>query len=247
MHCRFYAPTLGPGDVRVDLPADESAHARRVLRLKQGAVIRVFNGRGLECAGVVDTIEREVVSVRIGEPIEITPEPKVSITLAQAVLKGDGMDGVVRDAVMLGVASVVPVVTERTETDLRRLSKGVRVERWSRVAVASAKQCGRSVVPEIGAPVLLREYLDGVRADLRVILAEPAAGCGEAGPERLRSLPAPGTVTILAGPEGGWSPGEAAAAAATGFLPLTLGRRTLRADAAALTAIPVLQFLWGDL
>jgi len=247
MHSRFYAPTLAPGDVRVDLPADESAHARRVLRLKQGAAVRLFNGRGLECAGVVDTIEREIVGIRIGEPIEITPEPKVLITLAQAVLKGDGMDEVVRDAVMLGVAAVVPLVTERTETDLRRLSKGVRVERWHRVAIASAKQCGRSVVPVIGPPMLLSQFLSGVGDDFRAILAEPAAGCGEAGAERLRSLPAPRTVTLLAGPEGGWSPAETGAAAGAGFLPLTLGRRTLRADAAALAAIPVLQFLWGDL
>jgi len=247
MHSRFYAPTLGPGDARVDLPADESAHALRVLRLKQGAAVRLFNGRGLECAGIVDVIGREVVAVRVGEPIDITPEPRISLTLAQAVLKGDGMDEVVRDAVMLGVASVVPVVTVRTETDLRRLAKGARVDRWHRVAVASAKQCGRSVVPAINAPVLLATYLETVKDDLRVILAEPGAGCGEAGPERLRSLPAPRSVTLLAGPEGGWTAAETGAAGAAGFLPLTLGRRTLRADAAAQAAIPVLQFLWGDL
>lgn len=247
MHSRFYAPTLAPGDARVDLPADESAHALRVLRLKQGAEVRLFNGRGREWCGRVEEITRSGMVVRVGEQVESAAEPRISITLAQAVLKGDHMDEVVRDAVMLGVATLVPVVTDRTETDLRRLAKGARSERWRRVAVASAKQCGRAVVPTIAEPLVLRDYLERAAEDVRVILAEPEAAGAEAGPERLRSLPAPGTLALLAGPEGGWAPAETRAAAASGFLPLTLGRRILRADAAALAAIPVLQFLWGDL
>ena len=247
MHARFYAPTLRPGDARIDLSADESAHALRVLRLREGAAVRLFNGQGLECAGIVEAVTRDLVAVRVGEPVVTVSEPRVALTLAQAVLKGDGMDEVVRDAVMLGIAELVPVVTERTETDLRRLAKGARGERWHRVAVASAKQCGRAVVPRIAAPVMLADYLGAVGEDLRVMLAEPAAGCGDAGPERLRSLPVPQSVALLAGPEGGWTPAETQAAVVAGFVPLTLGRRTLRADAAALAAIPVLQFLWGDL
>ena len=247
MHSRFYAPTLRPGDVRVALSSEESAHALRVLRLREGAEVRVFDGRGQEYRGVVDELGRAGVAVRIAEQVENRAEPSISVTLAQAVLKGDHMDAVVRDAVMLGVTALVPVVTEHTETDLRRLAKGARIERWERVAVASAKQCGRAVVPSIAAPVALRDYLDRAADDARVILAEPEAGCGAAGPERLASLPPPRSLALLAGPEGGWSAIELAAARAAGFLPLTLGRRTLRADAAALAALPVLQFLWGDL
>jgi 16S rRNA (uracil1498-N3)-methyltransferase len=209
--------------------------------------VQVFNGRGLECRGVVEEIARDSVAIRVGGPVENRTEGKIALTLAQAVLKGDQMDDVVRDAVMLGVTGLVPLVTDRVETDLRRLEKGARLERWHRVAVASAKQCGRAVIPTLAAPTRLVDYLHEAAEDVRVMLVEPEAGCGNAGPERLRGLPAPRSIALLAGPEGGWTPAELRAAASAGYLPLTLGRRTLRADAAALTAIPVLQFLWGDL
>ena len=116
---RFFAPAAGvPGD-RILLPVDEAEHLTRVLRLSSGDRVRVFNGRGAEFEAVVDAADREGVRLTIGAPCVPAPEPRVAITLAQAVLKGDKMDDVVRDAVMMGVAAIHPIVTARSEISLR--------------------------------------------------------------------------------------------------------------------------------
>ena len=176
------------------------------------------------------------------------PEPAVALTLAQAVLKGDKMDDVVRDAVMLGVAAIQPIVTRRSETTVAALKRGHRLERWHRVAVASAKQCGRAVVPEV------LEALDftpdtawfetaGLPAP-RLVLAEPEAEglhpTAAAGIER----PGHGRATLVVGPEGGWAPEEIRALEGS-CVAVTLGARTLRADAAAVVAMAALFAVWG--
>src|ERR1044071_8552307 len=147
MHARFHAPDAErPGDV-VTLPPDESEHLTRVLRLKAGAPVRAFNGRGGEFDAVVDRAGKDAVRIRVGSARTAVREAQVAVTLAQAVLKGDKMDAVVRDAVMMGVAAIQPVVTARSEVTLQSLIRGKRQERWARIAVSSAKQCGRAVVP----------------------------------------------------------------------------------------------------
>ena len=107
--------------------------------------------------------------------IEPAAEPAVALTLVQAVLKGDKMDDVVRDAVMLGVAAIQPIVTKRTEVTVAALIKGARVDRWRRVALASVKQSRRAVVPDIRMPLTLETYLDEPPAALRLMLVEPGA------------------------------------------------------------------------
>lgn len=244
MHVRFHAPGLQPGDQSAVLSAEESGHAVRVLRVRRGAEVRLFNGRGYECAGVVEDPRQAAVTIRVVGPLPPCPEPRVPLTLAQAVLKGDAMDEVVRDAVMLGVQAIVPVVSAHAEADRGRLLRARRRERWQRIAVSSAKQCGRSVVPEVGEPVGFEEAAS-LAAPIRLMLAEPAVE----GPavHGLPSLPCPESAALLAGPEGGWTADEVSLASRAGWRVLTLGARTLRADAAAIVAIPVLQYLWGDL
>ncbi len=245
MHVRFHAPGLQPGDQSAVLSAEESGHAVRVLRVRRGAEVRLFNGRGYECAGVVEDPRQAAVTIRVVGPLPACPEPRVALTLAQAVLKGDAMDEVVRDAVMLGVRAIVPVVSAHAEADRGRLLRAHRRERWQRIAVSSAKQCGRAVVPEVGEPVRFEEAVSSLAAPIRLMLAEPAVE----GPavHGLPSLPCPESAAILAGPEGGWTADEVSFASRAGWHVLTLGARTLRADAAAIVAIPVLQYLWGDL
>lgn len=245
MHVRFHAPGLQPGDQLAVLSPDESGHAVRVLRVRRGADVRLFNGRGYECAGIIDDPAPGGLVVRVVGPVRSCPEPRVALTLAQAVLKGDAMDEVVRDAVMLGVQAIVPVVSAHAECGRARLAGARRRERWQRIAVASAKQCGRAVVPEVREVVAFEEAVARLDAPVKLMLAEPAIQ----GPavRGLPSLPGPDSAALLAGPEGGWSPAEVARATAAGWSLLTLGARVLRADAAALVAIPVLQYLWGDL
>jgi 16S rRNA (uracil1498-N3)-methyltransferase len=217
----------------------------RVLRVRRGSEVRLFNGRGYECEAVVENPAPAGLTLRIVGPVCPRPEPRVRLTLAQAVLKGDGMDEVVRDAVMLGVRAIVPVVSARAETDRARLLKARRRERWQRIAVSSAKQCGRAVVPEVHEPVTFEEIVAALADPIRLMLAEPAVE-GSAALD-LSSLPGPVSAALLAGPEGGWTASEVSLATSSGWARLTLGSRTLRADAAAAVAIPVLQYLWGDL
>ncbi len=144
MH-RFFAPALDAGDETVALPKDEAEHLRRVLRLGVGDTVSVFDGRGHEfLARVVAAAPRDT-RVQLLSRVDPPPESIVPVTLAQAVLKGDKMDDVVRDAVMLGVAAIQPLVTKRTESTVAALVRGARLDRWRRVALASAKQSRRAV------------------------------------------------------------------------------------------------------
>jgi 16S rRNA (uracil1498-N3)-methyltransferase len=242
---RFFAPSLDAGDETVTLPREEAEHLTRVLRLGTGDMVAVFDGRGHEFAARVTSAVRRDVRVQILSRIEPVAESPVALTLAQAVLKGDRMDDVIRDAVMLGVAAIQPIVTKRSETTVAALLKGARVERWRRVALASAKQSRRAVLPEIRMPLMLETALDEP-ASLRLMLVEPAASADVEPISVLQRAPVPGDATLYVGPEGGWAAEEWTSAAAHGARLVALGPRTLRADAVPIAAISVLQFVWGE-
>src|SRR3954462_9428786 len=167
---RFFAPALDPGDEAVTLPRDEGEHLTRVLRIGVGDEIGVFDGRGREFSARVVSIERRDVRVQLVTRIEPAAEPAVSLTLAQAVIKGDKMDDVVRDAVMLGVAAVQPLVTSRTESTVAALTKGNKVDRWQRVALASVKQSKRAVLPDIRRPLTLESFLQDPQTAMTLML-----------------------------------------------------------------------------
>lgn len=243
---RFFAPTLDPGDTYVTLPRDEAEHLTRVLRLGPGDEVRVFDGRGHEFSARVFTAARRDVRLALVDRVEAPAEPATHVTLAQAVLKGDRMDDVVRDAVMLGVAAIQPLVTRRTETTVAALLRGARSDRWRRVALASVKQSGRAVLPEVRMPLTLETWLGEPRPALTVMLVEPRAGAPVEPMATLRGLPAPPDAALMVGPEGGWADDEWAAAHTRGVRLLSLGRRTLRADAVPVAALSILQFLWDE-
>ena len=252
MH-RFFAPALDPGDETVTLPREEAEHLTRVLRLGVGDTVAVFDGRGREFLARVAAAVRRDVRVQLISRVEPAEEPAVRLTLAQAVLKTEKMDEVVRDAVMLGVAAIQPIVTKRTEVTVAALLKGARLDRWRRVALASVKQSRRAVMPEIRTPLTLETYLDEPPAAMRLMLVEPRTSVASPSPETreplsaLRNAPLPADAAVLIGPEGGWTEEECRAAHEQGVRLVTLGHRTLRADAVPIAAISVLQFLWGDL
>jgi 16S rRNA (uracil1498-N3)-methyltransferase len=246
---RFFAPAVDPGDETVALPRDEAEHLTRVLRLGVGDEVAIFDGRGREyLARVVSALRRDV-RVQVLSRLEAAAEPVVALTVAIGVLKGDKMDDVVRDTVMLGAAAVQPLVTRRTEVTVAALLRGARVDRWRRVALASAKQARRAVLPEIRTPLTLESYLDEPAPEpaLRLMLVEPAAGQPAEPLSALRRDHPPSEAAVLIGPEGGWTAAECAAARERGVRLVTLGARTLRADAVPVAAVSVLQFLWGDL
>jgi len=241
---RFYAPALQPADETVALQDDEASHLVRVLRLSPGAEVRVFNGRGLERLARVELADKRGVVLRIMDTVAAAPELPFALVLAQAALKGDGMDEVARDAVMLGVTRLQPLVTDRSETSRVQIERGRRIDRWERIAVSSAKQCGRAIVPPVDPPRTLAEALAGATGSV-LVLVEPSASASAV---RLRDLPdgppAAGA-TVVVGPEGGWSPAEIERALDHRATLVTLGALTLRADAAARVALPVLRYVWN--
>jgi 16S rRNA (uracil1498-N3)-methyltransferase len=247
VHARFYAPDADAAGALVALPAEEAQHLTRVLRLRAGDVVAVFNGRGSEFQAVVEQVAGDRVDLRVGQPVAPAREARVAITLAQAVLKGDKMDEVVRDAVMIGVAAIQPLVTSRTEVSRSTLERGRRRQRWERIAVSSAKQCGRAVIPPVLDPLDLEALLPAIGRQLAspaLMLVEPAAGTGAVTLAELDGR-APKEATIVIGPEGGWTPEEIGAADSACRL-VTLGPRTLRADAVATIAIAALYAKWNE-
>ena len=243
MH-RFFAPSLDAGDEVVTLPRDEAEHLTRVLRLAAGDEVAIFDGRGHEyLARVIGAVRRDV-RVQLLSRIDAAPELPVAVTLVQAILKGDKMDEVVRDAVMLGVAAIQPLVTRRTELTIAAILRGARLDRWRRIALASVKQSRRAVLPEIRTPLTFETYLEEPPAAMRLMLVEPGAEVETHPLTVLRGQPVPSDASVIVGPEGGWEEREWRAAHAGGVQLISLGHRTLRADAVPIAALSVLNFLW---
>ena len=248
MNARFFAPeALASGDL-VTLPEEEAQHLTRVLRLGAGAAVRVFNGIGDEFESVVEAAAKDGVRVRLGKARAPVPEASLQVTLAQAVLKGDKMDDVIRDAVMIGAKAIRPILTARTEMTAAVLEKSRRQDRWERIAISAAKQCGRAVVPPILEPFTFEELIDFLLhkwlAGPSIMLVEPGASKG-ATPFSELAVDTPSAVTTVIGPEGGWTTEEIEAAGVVCRL-VTMGGRTLRADAMGLIAISAIFSRWRE-
>jgi 16S rRNA (uracil1498-N3)-methyltransferase len=239
---RFHVADAAPG-ARVELPEHTAHHAREVLRLRAGAAVRVFDGRGHEWDALLDEVSRRTVSARLLHPVAGRAESPLQICLAMAALKGDRMELVIQKATELGVARIWPVVTDRTDAAARPALKGSRSERWERVASGAAEQCGRAVVPEIAPTVLLADMVARTWEGPRVALLETAGHP----PLPLLTLGAPRELLLLVGPAGGFEPHEARALLDAGFQSASLGPRILRAETAAVAAVAVAQSAWGDL
>ena len=244
MH-RFYAPGFSP-DGAFDLPLEEAQHLARVLRLRAGDKIAVFDGTGREALARVESVTSRRVAAQVIEPRSAVPEPRVAITLAQALLKSDKMDRVIRDAVMLGVAAIQPFVSRRTDVPISAVKKGGRQNRWDRTVVASVKQSGRAVVPPVNPTREFGDLLHSAEGQTRLMFVEPDAARVVADVTSLEGQ-RPSQAMILIGPEGGWEAREITDAANAGVTLLSFGPRVLRADAAAAAIIPVLQYIWRDL
>lgn len=239
---RFYAPGLDPAARVAHLPPDEANHLTRVLRLGVGDEVAVFDGRGHEFRARVTSAARDAVDVELLDPITPAPEPRVPLILVQSVLKGDRMEGVIRDATMMGVTAIEPVITART---IAR-QPGRDTDRWTRVAISSAKQCGRATLPSIAPARPLADWLKTQAHGLPLLLVEPSAARGDESSLRILETHAAGSIALLVGPEGGWTPDERQQALGGSCVPVTLGGLTLRADAIPIAALAVVRFALTD-
>jgi len=230
-------------DAVISLEAAPAAHVARVLRLRPGDRLWLFNGDGHDCLAVIETLDRRRVSLRVLERRRVDNEPPLAVTLVQGVCKGERMDWVMQKAVELGVTRVVPVLSEHGVVRLSGERRERRRQHWRAVMIAACEQSGRAVVPELAPVCDFAAWLQGVGAatgETRVLLHPEGGGA-------LAQLPPPrGGVCLAVGPEGGWSASECSRLQACGFSPVHLGPRVLRTETAALAALAAVQTLWGD-
>ena len=237
---RFHVPEAAPG-ARVHLPEHSAHHARDVLRLRPGALVRLFDGAGAEFEAVLESVTRQGVQVRLAGPVAARSESPLRLVLALAPLKGDRMELVIQKATELGVAAVWPVVTIRTDAAARPALKGSRQERWDKVASGASEQCGRAFVPRIAPTATFGELLDRPFEGRRVVFVETP------GAPPLAAADPPAAALLLVGPAGGWESRETERLHRAGYEASGLGPRILRSETAALTAVVAAQLLWGDL
>jgi 16S rRNA (uracil1498-N3)-methyltransferase len=240
---RVYMPDVTAGATTLEVRGDEAHHLSRVVRARVGDRIGVFDGRGREWRAHVVEVTRQAVTLDVETEVQPVPEPPVRVTLAVGVLKGDQMDTVVRDATVMGVTHIVPVVTEHVVVSARAWREDGALARWQRVAAAAAKQCQRAVVPTIAGVTPVADLLEAQDADLTLVCVEPSA----TGPVAAmwRKLAVPSSVLMCVGPEGGWSGAEVATFGARGAHAVSLGPRTLRAEAVPAVALTMLWATWG--
>jgi 16S rRNA (uracil1498-N3)-methyltransferase len=245
---RIFVPEpLVAGSVMA-LPAQAGVHVSRVLRLRPGAALTLFDGRGGEHAGELEDGGGRQVRVRVGSHAALERESPLATTLLQGVARGERMDLIVQKATELGVTRIVPVLAERSVVQLEGERLAQRTAHWREVAISACEQCGRNRVPEVQPALRLREAC-GVAPEhgARKWLLDP--GATRALADVVRADAAAGTLracVLLVGPEGGLSEGELVVARELGFAGVTLGPRVLRTESAALVALSVLQALAGD-
>jgi 16S rRNA (uracil1498-N3)-methyltransferase len=243
---RFYAPRAAAAGTSLALDQDESHHLSAVMRVGPGDLVHVFDGEGRQWSARVATVARRGVTLSDLVPLPPEAPARPDIILVAAVLRGDAMDTVVRDATVMGVTSIRPVWTSRTTVPRRADVADAQRERWQRVSVAACKQCGRARLPAIGPPATLDAAGPGTAAGVRLIAVEPGAHVGVL--TRLDDLAGRALeagAALLVGPEGGWTGGEVATAEAAGWRPWSLGPLVLRAEQVPLAALAVLRYAWS--
>ena len=228
-------------DHEVELAGSASHYLARVLRLSKGDPVTLFNGDGRDYTGEVCEIQPQRVLVRLSSCQLPGNESRLKITLVQAISRGERMDYCLQKATELGVYCIQPVTSRRVEVRLDEKRQAKRLAHWQGVVVSACEQSGRAFVPQVNPPVSLHEWIAGEDESPRLIL-DPAAEV------KIASFPvADNSVSILVGPEGGFSGEEIQQVRATGVLAVSLGPRILRTETAGPAAITVLLATAGDL
>jgi 16S rRNA (uracil1498-N3)-methyltransferase len=233
-----HAPLPEERDAIVRLDSHESHHVRRVLRLREGDVLSVFDGAGREWSAVIEGVAEGRVELRLASPLEGEVEPEVDVALYQAVCRSQRMEWVIQKAVELGVAAIHPVPAERAEA---RPPSASRLDRWRRIALEACKQCGRRRCPAV-VPV---DAPPAAEPGVLPLLLDPddkAAPLGDVlnGAQVRR-------VWLAVGPESGFSDGERGRFRDLGWQACGLGPRTLRTETAGIAAAAIVLHRLGDL
>ena len=227
------------------LSGENAHHARNVLRLQPGEEVIVVDSEGNAGRAEVGKSSLTEISLTLIEQIDDHSEPPITVYLAQGLAKGDKMDYIVQKAVELGAGKIIPLAAERSIVRYDAAKQANRRERWQKIALEAAKQCGRLTVPEVtdfhDVKRLLAEY---GKDSLIVMLYE---GEKKSGLKALLKKCHARTILLLIGPEGGFSDGEAALCRQNGVQTVSIGPRILRTETAALAALSVVMYECGDL
>lgn len=236
---RLYSSVALSSGKTIALDDEASHYIRTVLRLRKDTDLILFNGNGCEYQCRVADVTRKVVMIAVGECSERSVESPLNITLGLSISRGDRMDMSVQKAVELGVNTMTALLTERCVVQLTDDKKLQRLIHWQKIVQHATEQSGRTQLPALASVEKLADWLPNQQG-LKVFL-DPYATTSLAGlkPENLH-------VTLLAGPEGGFSGAEREMAKAAGFIPVRLGARILRTETASLAALAAVQMLWGD-
>ena len=238
---RIYSPQILASGQETVLDANASAHLLRVLRLKAGARLRVFDGCGQEFSATLSTNRKNLAVVILSDPWLEKTESPLNIHLGQGISRGEKMDYTIQKAVELGVSKITPLFTQYSGVNLSDARMEKRLTHWRAVIIHACEQCGRNSLPVIETPMDLAQWLPQRRESLRLML-QPG---GDRQLHELRATDA--NLALLTGPEGGFSAEELLLAKQAEFHTLSLGPRILRTETAAPAAIAVMQYLWGDL
>lgn len=239
---RFYCPPPIPSSGSFDLPPDAAHHAARVLRLREGDPVQIFDGLGNERHGVIAELGSKHVVISGITAIDIDRESPLKVLLAQALTNSEKMDWVIQKTTELGVIGIQPLSTERSVARLTAERVEKRIEHWQQVAISACEQCGRNTLPQIYKPLDIMVWLQQMRESpvTKLILLPQGAVAlhTQAKPQ--------GKVVLLIGAEGGFSQAESDVALRCGFTAIRMGARVLRTETAAVAGLAALQTLWGD-
>jgi len=250
---RIFLPSVLATDNRISITDEKAHYLLSVLRCRKGDNLIIFDGSGTCFRAVIREARKQEAVAEILESFSCHLESPLHSILVQGILKGEKMDMVVQKTTELGVNEIVPAVTERSQLrDTRRVS------RWRKIAGEASRQSGRSMVPVVHEPVEMRKYLTAspVRANLQGFIFYEEEGMKlseavKASPIMIDKTPAgrlgDGEILILIGPEGGFTEEEVSFAEEKGLRVISLGKRVLRAETAAVSAVTLVQYLFGDM
>lgn len=244
---RLYTPASLTTGKLIELDDDNGHYVRTVLRLKKDDQIILFNGRGGEYLCTLIEVSRKAVLIDVGQWHDRSVESPLQVTLGLGISRGDRMDLAVQKAVELGANRITPLLTERCVVQFKGEKKPQRLLHWQKIVQHAAEQSGRTALPALLEIEQLQNWIDRQQG-LKVFL-DPYATTAltELQPETMKACPERSRrITLLTGPEGGFSDQERDMAKAFGFIPVRLGSRILRTETASLAALAAVQVLWGD-
>jgi len=236
---RVYQDTGLTSGNQLLLEAGASQHLLKVLRLRDGASLIIFDGRGVSYSAILLGNRAGRAEIELQSPLDENTQSPLRLHVGLGISKGERMDYAIQKLVETGVHEITPLLTEHTVVKLDARRAQSRLQHWQGIIIGACEQCGRNILPELHTVTAVGDWLQAEQAGCRLLFDAE-------GDERLQSIPAPDSLCVLIGPEGGLSAAEREQAKTRGFRAVRLGPRILRAETAAVAISAALQTLWGD-